>query len=423
MVGVAINSGTRKAASLAPTHAQVVREASRKLPINSMGIIEGYYRSDMIGPHSVKSVTYSRVGAEGQVSEGAAPDGILVLDENALKMAYCPLNYDEGFPTTDDGTPFWERLDFEPIEAYTAFKQWLDQGQRGNRKVHDLTKDMTLQQSLIYHRMSPEDKAAYDAHNQKAYQHLSSSSNARGSSGSSGDLNVDTARKFEKVITGEAERQRESTIREAKSHQESIRENRRIHFRTQYINRWGMAPSDAEVEEYANLPLPEGDFLDLEVDSETLGSRRPISEFTGVGAHPDTADVKPEAPEQTSGAPQTPEQEASSLALSGIRMPTGEPVKAQELKDWYWIYYWGSRPKAYDFFYYDSIRRSRDMRALALEDSHFKLGTLLVERALHYMGRTDENGENLFVKELTPKTAIELMKLGTGIQRISLGLP
>lgn len=37
-----------------------------------------------------------------------------------------PLTYGEGYPTTPDGLPFWERLDGEPTEYYHLFKTYRD---------------------------------------------------------------------------------------------------------------------------------------------------------------------------------------------------------------------------------------------------------------------------------------------------------
>lgn len=45
---------------------------------------------------------------------------------DALSKAFVPLQYDEGFPAFDNGTPFWCRLDFEPIDAFQAFQRYLE---------------------------------------------------------------------------------------------------------------------------------------------------------------------------------------------------------------------------------------------------------------------------------------------------------
>jgi hypothetical protein len=43
----------------------------------------------------------------------------------SLHAAFVPLQYDEGFPAFDSGASFWNRLDFEPTDAYMVFERYL----------------------------------------------------------------------------------------------------------------------------------------------------------------------------------------------------------------------------------------------------------------------------------------------------------
>ena len=43
----------------------------------------------------------------------------------AIQQAFVPLQYDEGFPAFENGQAFWNRLDYEPVDAYAAFERYL----------------------------------------------------------------------------------------------------------------------------------------------------------------------------------------------------------------------------------------------------------------------------------------------------------
>lgn len=55
---------------------------------------------------------------------------------NELEGAFIWLNYDEGFPAFQNGIPFWQRMDFEPQDAYNAFQRYLQMhlGTRGEEE-------------------------------------------------------------------------------------------------------------------------------------------------------------------------------------------------------------------------------------------------------------------------------------------------
>jgi hypothetical protein len=107
----------------------------------------------------------------------------------------------------------------------------------------------------------------------------------------------------------------------------------------------------------------------------------------------------------------------------------------QAIQEWSTIYFWHYRVHAYDRFYVTSIRRSRDMTALALESDHYLTATRLADHALMMMGlkknehnefmpeALDDGGQVRFWKEAGPKTVLEVLAYAQKLQRISVGLP
>lgn len=43
----------------------------------------------------------------------------------AIAAAFVPLQYDEGFPAFENGSPFWGRMDFEPSDNFLVFQRYL----------------------------------------------------------------------------------------------------------------------------------------------------------------------------------------------------------------------------------------------------------------------------------------------------------
>lgn len=127
------------------SRADIVKEASKRVPLNTLGLPEGYHRSDLLHEHVVVRVVPQeallQVG-EANLSEGVLTDDgpLLVLNERAVRAAYVPLDFREGFPTdSKSGIPFWHHLEFEPIDAFYAFERYLNQGKNeGTRRLFAL---------------------------------------------------------------------------------------------------------------------------------------------------------------------------------------------------------------------------------------------------------------------------------------------
>lgn len=92
--------------------------------------------------------------------------------------------------------------------------------------------------------------------------------------------------------------------------------------------------------------------------------------------------------------------------------------KTQELvNEWYTIYYWAQRAKAHDIYREAAYRHIRAKRALYTEDNHFSVAERLLKLATDYMSTP------AFIEDMTPKTALEALKIAASLQRVSVGLP
>jgi hypothetical protein len=108
-------------------------------------------------------------------------------------------------------------------------------------------------------------------------------------------------------------------------------------------------------------------------------------------------------------------------------------VLHEEFVEWYYLYHWEFRARAHDLFYIDSIRKSREMLALQLENTHHSDAARLYAKIIQYINPDTsspdfrpyfltEDGTPRFWERLTGRSAIELLKLVTELQRVSIGL-
>jgi hypothetical protein len=241
----------------------------------------------------------------------------LILNHAALQKAYSPLSYDEGYPMTDEGQPFWQKLPCEPIDAYIAFQAYIEQGTQGNRQIFTLANSTHMQQRIAASR-------AQHTHQTKLHEQQS---------GTSWLPNVQPGGRSD---------------------------------RAEYMG-----------------PLEGSGFI----PSDTNGNQ---IEIINSATH-------------------------------------------DEIVEWFYLYHWDFRAKSHDLFYIDSIRKSREMLALTLQNTHFTDSQKLYSKLLAFINpdRSDPNfkpyfldddDEPRFWKELTPKTALEALKLTTQLQRVSIGL-
>src|SRR5436190_1158303 len=152
----------------------VVKEASKRVPFNSLGLPEGYHRSDLLHTNLVIRVvpqdSLLQLDNYTNLSDGVLTDDgpLLVLNEKAIRAAYVPLDYREGFPTDpQSGIPFWHHLEFEPVDAFYAFEQYLNQGtSEGTRRLFALACTPRIQELAL-------GKQATQRHQQLSPPHLS----------------------------------------------------------------------------------------------------------------------------------------------------------------------------------------------------------------------------------------------------------
>ncbi len=112
---------------------ELIKEASSKLPLNRLGLPEGFYRSDLVAPYQMTSPTPTSDEHSDQ----------------ALKRAYVALDYSEGFPALPDGRPYWSRFEFEPTDAFDVFQIYLDQGRKSARQIFHLPDSPGVVQDLV----------------------------------------------------------------------------------------------------------------------------------------------------------------------------------------------------------------------------------------------------------------------------------
>lgn len=87
-------------------------------------------------------------------------------------------------------------------------------------------------------------------------------------------------------------------------------------------------------------------------------------------------------------------------------------------QEYYHVYYWGLRARAYDLFRVTQYRQQQEIRALETQDDHYIQSRKLRSRLTEYM-----DSEEDFWDLMTPKVAIDMFKQLTTLERISAGVP
>lgn len=94
-----------------------------------------------------------------------------------------------------------------------------------------------------------------------------------------------------------------------------------------------------------------------------------------------------------------------------------QKVSTSQLQNWFILYHWNARAKAFDLFNEALQKRLQNQRAWDTQDFHFLTAQRLTQRALSFLDSQEA------VETLTSKAAIDLLKLATQLQRVSAGLP
>lgn len=104
--------------------AKLAQKASQRLPMTGDGLPVGYYRVDLLPANETP------------------PEEEII----ALRNAYIDLGFEQGYPTLNDGRPFWHKLDFEPGFAFGCFQIYLEQLDIGPRELSEMSNNEELLQ-------------------------------------------------------------------------------------------------------------------------------------------------------------------------------------------------------------------------------------------------------------------------------------
>lgn len=128
------------------------------------------------------------------------------------------------------------------------------------------------------------------------------------------------------------------------------------------------------------------------------------------------------------GRPGTDEDEDyGGVSASGVRgvaalaekMYNGKAVEMlPQLQEFYHLYYWGARSRAYDLYRVAQHRQSQELRAMETQDEHYVLARRIMHRLRNYF---DE--DELCWDLMTPAVATKLLAEVAKLERVSAGLP
>jgi len=89
---------------------EIMQVALKRLPLNPLGLPDSIYRPDLL---------------PSEIPAQSSDDSLRHLFSSAIST----ISYAEGFPTQENGLPFWSQLIFEPIEAFKDFEAYIGLGQ------------------------------------------------------------------------------------------------------------------------------------------------------------------------------------------------------------------------------------------------------------------------------------------------------
>lgn len=93
------------------------------------------------------------------------------------------------------------------------------------------------------------------------------------------------------------------------------------------------------------------------------------------------------------------------------------------LVEFHTYYMWLPRSKAFDLFQQVAQAKLREQRILQSTNAHFLKAEELMTKVYQYFEQRDDEGELVWMQDMTPKTAFDAIDKLVKIQRISLGLP
>src|SRR5256885_1255922 len=133
----------------------------------------------------------------------------------------------------------------------------------------------------------------------------------------------------------------------------------------------------------------------------------------------------------TSGANSSGPREVSELSENAELLQLATQIKGRqesekvspselfaELTEYYHLYFWRARSKAYDIYKEAAYRHAKLKRQMSTEDVHYNLAVNLLQQLKEKVLEAPD-----FFEEMSPKTAIDLLGKLVAIQRVSAGLP
>ncbi len=163
----AVNTCPQSPRSQESIQIEALRGLQLEMPLNDFNLPVGIYRTDLLPFHDYRSpgqpassassaeITQDPESRTTDIELGTSEESEDILDGSqdgssavapqvrpssttlveyriagfpaeALSRAFVPLQYDEGFPAFENGSPFWGRLEYEPIDAFQAFQRYLE---------------------------------------------------------------------------------------------------------------------------------------------------------------------------------------------------------------------------------------------------------------------------------------------------------
>lgn len=93
------------------------------------------------------------------------------------------------------------------------------------------------------------------------------------------------------------------------------------------------------------------------------------------------------------------------------------------LKEYFTYYNWATRAKAHDMFRVAAFHKLRERRILTTTDKHYLDAEKLMSRLMNFFDKKDEEtGDYAWMKDLSAKTAIDMLDKLAKLQRVSIGL-
>jgi len=92
-----------------------------------------------------------------------------------------------------------------------------------------------------------------------------------------------------------------------------------------------------------------------------------------------------------------------------------------KLREMSYLYYWPVRAKAHDLFMVANFQKQREMRALSIEDDHYRKSVRWIKKAEDRLQTIFEDEDLLY--DMKPKEVFNMLKELMTLQRISAGLP